>query len=118
MAWEPIRVLPISMPSAGTLTSFVDVKQYYQNIYLVLPTFASASDWYVQGCETATGTFRRLKVPVNAANTATVAVNTFVVASGVSNALVPIPAQGIRYLKIEASTAPADGVQLKLICGG
>lgn len=117
MSWEPIRVYDATIVSAATLSDVVDLKHYYQRIHLSVPkSYASASDFYVQGCESSTGDFKRIKVPVE--NSATVAINTFTIASGASNSIVPIPAQGIRYLKIEASTANAKTLEFKLICGG
>ena len=116
MAWEPIRVIPITMGAAATLTSYVDLKSYYRKISLVMPTMASASDFYITVAETSSDLFRRVKIPAN--NTATVAVNTFPIASGVSNAIIPLPIAGVRYLKIEASTANSNAIGFKLICGG
>lgn len=118
MSWEPIRVFPITMGAAATLTSYVDLKSHFKSISLVLPTMASASDFYIQAAETSSDTFRRVKIPVYAGSTATVAVNTFTIASGVSNAIVPLPINGLRYIKIEASTLNSNAIGFKLICGG
>lgn len=116
MAWEPVRIFPATMAAGATLTAEIDIKNYYQVVRLLVPTHASATDWYVQGCEESGGTFRRIAHV--AANTASVQLNDFRIASGISNRLVEIPGVNFQYIKIEASTANTAQVGLKLICGG
>ena len=116
MAWEPVRVYPATMGSALTLSNEVDLKRYFRKISLVIPTHASASDWFIQGSDVAGGTYRRIASVVF--NTASVQLNDFKILSAVSNRIVEIPGLNFRYVKIEASTAPANGIVFKLICGG
>lgn len=118
MAWEPIRVFPITMAAAATLTSQVDLKQYHQTIHLVIPTMASASDFYLRAAETVNGDYRRLLILQSQANTATVGGRTYTIASNITNAVISIPAVGLRFLKIEASTLNSGALGFNLICGG
>lgn len=116
MAWEPIRIFLATMPAGATSTAEIDIKNYYQTVRLLIPTHASATNWYVQGCEESGGTFRRIAHVV--ANTSSVQINDFTIASAVSNRLVEVPGVNFQYIKIEASTANTSQVGLKLICGG
>lgn len=116
MAWEPLRVYNATMAAGATLSVEVDLKRYFRTVRLLVPTHASASDWYIQACEQSGGTFRRI-ASVNA-NTATVQLKDFTILSAVSNRMVEIPALGARYVKVEASTANVAAIGFKFICGG
>ena len=115
MAWQPVRVFNATMAAAATLTAEVDLKLHYSSVNLLLPTFASASDWFVQATETTGGTYRRIASVV--VGTSSVQVNDYKILSSVSNRMIEMPV-GYRYIKIEASTANSSQIGLKIICGG
>lgn len=118
MSWEPIRVFPCTMGAGSTFTSHVDFKRFFHKIALLMPTMTSASDFYVLAAESPTSDFRRVRVLLDAKQTATVSINNLVIASGATNCIIELPLEGLRYVKLEATTANVAALGFKFICGG
>jgi hypothetical protein len=106
------QVFDASMADGATLSSGIDLGGIYEDVYLKIPTIASASDIYVHG-SADNSTFYRITKPV-VANTSTVALNDFRVVSTTSQRMVPIPA-GFRYMKIELSTLASADIGFEII---
>ena len=110
-AWSAFT---ISMPSAGTLTSAIDLQGNWENVYLQIPPITNTV-FAIRASDTLTGTFARVKHP--AINSSTLTVNDYLIASTSTNSVVPIPV-GLRYVKVETEIAVADGATFKILCGG
>jgi hypothetical protein len=72
---------------------------------------ASASDFYIQAADRIGGTYRRVHQADPNYDTV------YKIASSVTNAFVPVP-PGLKYVKVEASTANTAALEFKFICGG
>lgn len=108
------QVFLATMTSAGTLTGALNLGRNFEKVYLSVPSMTSNSQIHVQGCETQTGTYRRITHP--AINSSTVSTpNDFAIASATTNRIVPIP-NGFQYLKIETTATIDGGCLFKLIC--
>lgn len=110
-------VFDVTLSSANTYSSFVDLGGAWQSVYLKIPTMTSGADFYLRVSPTPSaatgGGFRVMHPPVN---TEEVQVQTFVIASSVTNRVVPIPT-GFRHIAIEVSSAPVTSVVFQVICG-
>ena len=104
-----------TMTTGSTLTSHFDLSERsWDKIYFSIPTMPSGTDFYVQGAAAQSEPFRRVHHPV--INTSSAQSNTFVIGSGTTDRLVLIP-NGIRFVKIEQSTAMTDTATIfNLIC--
>lgn len=102
----------LTMAAQGTTTNSIDLKQIWKEIYLEVPTMASASDFYIQG-STDDSTFRRIMQPVPV--TTSVQAYDFRIASTVTNRMIPIPAN-FQFYKIEASTANTAALEFNFVC--
>ena len=102
-----------NMVSAATLSPAFDLQRGWSSVYLVIPTMNSNTQLHIQGCESATGTFRRVKHP--SINSSTITTNDFAIASSATNRIVPIP-NGLRFLKVEATATVDNGATFKIIC--
>jgi len=115
MSYGVVKTYQSTMTSGLTLTSAFDLSsRAWSSIYFDIPSMASGTDFYIQGAAALTGTYRRVKHPF--INAPYVETNTFVIGSLCTNRLVLIPT-GLRYLKIEQSTAMTDTAStFNLIC--
>lgn len=109
----PCLAFSVTMASGGTLSSEIDLANGWSKAHLVIPTMASNSEIRLKASSESGGTFRQVYHPP--VNSATVAVNMFKIASGVTNATVEIPA-GLRYLKVETTATIDSGLTFKVIC--
>ena len=115
MSYGPQSVFTLTLASAATrTTSYADLGRAWKRMYLEVPTCASGN-FHIQAAATADGTYRR--IAVDNGNTATAQLD-FVVKSTVSQRIVPVPAGGVRFVKVENDTG-VDNVQLtfNIICG-
>lgn len=114
MGYSPPVVYTLTQTSGLTRPAgYFDLQRSFRAVYLEVPSFASGADVFMQG-STDANTFRRIMHPP--LNSATVANNTFTIASAASNRFHPVP-DGFRYLKPEISTALTDTViTWKLLC--
>jgi hypothetical protein len=103
-----------TLTTGSTLTSFLDIStRSWDKVYLQVPSMASGSDFYIQGSIDRV-TYSRIMHPI--LNSTIAFANTFTISSLSTNRIVLIP-NGIRYIKIEASTALTNSaVQFNLIC--
>jgi len=101
---------PLGFNSAVTtvsVTPSIEVPGVFVNMYLVVPTMtvgystASTPIW-VQGSYDGT-TFYRITNPELTTNTLVAGINDYVIASSVSQRIVPLPAHQLRYLRLEVS---------------
>jgi len=102
---QVVKAFTVDVTSGATLSGALDLKQGWSTINLKIPSFSSGSNIYIHAAETATDTFVRVMHPP--INSATVAVNDFCIASGLSARCIPIPT-GYQHLKIELSTGQTD----------
>lgn len=111
---QVVKVFTVDVTSGATLSSAIDLKQGWSSINLKIPSFSSGSDIYIHAAETADDTFVRVMHPP--INSATVAVNDFRIASGLSSRCIPIPI-GYQHLKVELSTGQTDTTStFEIIC--
>lgn len=110
MSHGPISKFAVTMASAGTLTSELDLGRAWKKVYLD-PTGA-ASEVRIQAAISAGGTYRQLYHP--SINSSTVGANIFKIPSAVSGGLIEIPA-GLRYIKVETTATVANGLVFTLI---
>lgn len=95
-----------SIASAATLTGAYDLGEgKVENVHYLVPSFASGTAMFLQ-VSLDGSTYRRLSRVQ--ANTSTVAVDDFSIASAASGKLVPLPVDGFRYFKIEMATGQTD----------
>jgi hypothetical protein len=113
MSYGPHAVFTASMASGGTLTTIANLTRGWANIFLEVPTLTSNTQIHVQGAFTTTDTFRRVKSVVVQTNS--IQTNTFAIASGATNALIPLPAGMICY-KVETTATVDDGATFRIIC--
>lgn len=114
MSYGPNAVYTLSMASGATLTGAVDLGRAWINNLLVIQSMNSNSQIHLQGSDSLTGTYRRIKHPT--INSSTVGTNDYTIHSSASNAIVPIPA-GVRFLKVETTATVDNGCIFKVICG-
>lgn len=107
-------VFTATMVSGNTTTSAIDVARAWYSAYLEIPTMNSNTNIHIQGSADLTGTYRRIYHPP--INSSTSGLNLFVIISGVTNAIVPIPG-GVRFMKIETTATVDNGCVFKLHCG-
>ncbi len=111
MSYGPISVFTVTMASAGTLSSEIDLGRSWKKVYLD-PTGA-ASEVRIQAAITAGGTYRQVYHP--SINSSTASANIFKIPSAVSGGLIEIPA-GLRFVKVETTATVANGNAFKIIC--
>jgi len=108
----PVKAFSVSLNTATTYTSALDLGGSYNKVGLAIPTMASGS-FYLQVSDTEDGTFRRLyHEPVAGTTTPPVVL----IDSSVTNCVVPlnVPAQ---FVKVEISTITSDSSGVfKVIC--
>jgi len=108
----PVKAFSVSLNTATTYTSAIDLGGSYNKIGLSIPTMASGS-FYLQVSDTETGTFKRLyHEPVAGTTTPPVVA----IDSSVTNCVVPlnVPAQFVR-VEISTITSDSSGV-FKVMC--
>lgn len=113
MSFGPFSPFAVTMASAGTLTSQIDLGAGWSQAYLEIPSMTSNTQIYIRGASTDGGTFRRVKHP--SINSSTVTTNDFVIQSTATNCFVPMPA-GVRFVKIETEVTVNDGCVFKIVC--
>jgi len=103
-----------TMASADSVCSYFDLGSYYPKVYLQIPTMTSKANIQVFAALNPNETF--FEVMNKVANTATVAVNSFVIGNtaAANGGLVPLP-EGFRFYKIVADSAPTAATTFKLI---
>jgi hypothetical protein len=106
-----VSVFPVTIASAGTLSSEIDLGGRWDNTSLIIPTMASNSQIHFQAATTSGGTYRRvydktLGTPAD-----------FSVLSGVTSRIVSVPV-GFRYVKVETTATMDSGQSFEIICGG
>ena len=108
-----VKIFTQTLTTGATLTSALDLQtRPWTNIYLDIPTMASASDFYIQG-SAENDNYRRIMHPVINGQSDP---NTFIIGSAAANKIVPIP-NGVRFIKIELSTAlTSNSLEFRLIC--
>lgn len=110
------KVYAATMASGGTMTSEVDLGRSYQNVFLMIPSMATASNGItLYASDAQGGTYRVVKHP--SINSATVATNNYTITSAATNCIVPLPVTGLQYLKVNTDATVADGCVFKFICG-
>jgi hypothetical protein len=110
-AWSPYLV---SMASGDSLTSALDLGRAFPSVYVEIASTPSNCDHRILAAASLTATYNTVYHP--AINSSTVAVNPYVIASGVTGAIVPIPG-GFRFIKIFATAAMTNGATYKVYCG-
>lgn len=95
-------IYTVSMVSGNSLSSAIDLGRVYASVYMQISSVPSNSEHRIYAAESMAGVFSVVCHP--AINSSTVAVNAYVIPSGITGAIVPIPG-GFRYLKIFASAA-------------
>jgi len=105
----PQSVFSVNVASGITLSSGLDLGISWRRIYLEVPTMASGS-LYVQAASKLDSTYRR--VVHNSSMT------DFSINSALSQKVVPVPADGLRFVKVESSSGCTDVITTyKFICG-
>ena len=103
------RVFTATIASAGTSSNEVDLGGYYTRVMLEIPAVANATRILV--ASDTGGTYRNLFTGLADNDTSD---SVFDIASTISNCFIAIPAPG-RYLKVEATTAAANGAIYKIV---
>lgn len=114
MGYGPIKVFSVTMTSGATLTSELNLAQWWGTIFLSVPSMTSNSQIHIQGASDSAGTYRRVAHPV--VNSSTIAApNDFTISSAATNRMILVPT-GFQYLKIETTATVDSGQTFKLIC--
>lgn len=111
-------VYQTTLLEAATSSSGIDLGESFQNIYLDIPATSGAVSANVRTFINVSydgSTYRRLAEAVR--NSATVDVNDFAIESGTSLRVLPIPCQGVRYVKVEVGAIASAPVTYRFICG-
>lgn len=101
MSGRPVKYFQVTIASAVTFSSAIDLQQAYNKVSIVLPSMPSGTDVRLHVSETLDGTYRSLFHQP----TVTSAAVSFTIASSISNCVVPIPNLHAQYVKIELSSA-------------
>lgn len=104
------RVFTATIASAGTSSNEVDLGGYFTRVMLEIPA-SIASNTRILVSSTKSGSFRNLYTGLADNDTSD---SVFTIASSVSNCFIAIPAPG-RYVKVEATTAAANGAGYKIV---
>lgn len=112
MSYGPQAVYSVQIASFGTSTSAITMGRSWKFVYLEVPTMTSASALFIQGSSDGIA-YRRIYHPV--INTSSVQSNTFVIGSGVSQRMVPIP-NGMPFMKVESEVVLSFTAAFKVIC--
>jgi hypothetical protein len=103
-----------SIASNTTLGSMIDLGGAWEKVFLDVPVKASGSVC-IQAAAQSTGTFKR--VAVDNLNTLTAHAD-FTINSSITSRMVPVPINGLRYIKIELTTLISDATSTwNVICG-
>jgi hypothetical protein len=104
----------LDLASGATTTSdSIDLGHAWDRVYLRIPTMTSGGTMYIQG-SVDNSTFKR----VYATDEANGTVQIFQIAQTITNCVVPLPVEGIRYLKVENTTGMTDATTtFKIITG-
>lgn len=115
MTIGPVLPYSITMNSASTLTSAVDLGGGFNGYLLGIPTMTSGTDVRLRCSPSLGGTYRALYLEPLAGSATPVVFN---VASTVTNCYVPIKTSA-RFLKVEFTTATtASSHVFEIICNG
>jgi len=98
----------LELTSGATLTSSANLGRTYRRVYLEVPTMASG-DLYIHASIDGTNFKRVTEADPNQGTD-------FIIASAVTNRIVPIPA-GFQYYKIENSSGATDTTTVFNIVG-
>lgn len=102
---RPVSVFTVSMASAATSTTGLDLQQGWDQLSLVIPSLVSGGDIYLRSSDAIDGTYRRI---FHDSNTNSSVVGAHFFGSVVCNCIVPLHNVKVRYIKVELSTAMAD----------
>lgn len=109
---DPIKVFSVGIASAGTFSSAFTFPNSVLKAYLEIPSFTSSAEFILQG-STDGSSFRRVMQELP--QTASIQIQTFTIASGATQRIVPIPLAA-PYIRIEMTTAPATANTFNIIC--
>ncbi len=110
------KVYASTMASGGTMSGEVNLGRSYQNVYLMIPSMATASNGMsIYASDASGGTFCQVMHP--SVNSATVATNAYLITSAATSVIVPVPVGGLRFLKVNTDATVAHGCVFKFICG-
>jgi hypothetical protein len=102
--------------SFATVSSEIDLSKGWHKVWLEVPTMTSNSTLYVQAAyaNSATGGIYRRVVQKDAASAA--ASVDFQTQSSTTSRMIDIPAQGLRYVKVESQNVLSFTANFNLIC--
>jgi len=110
----PVQAFSVTIASAVTYSSAVDLGGSHGNIMIGIPTMTSATDIFPLVSDSASGTFRQVYNETVAATTTPTAVN---YDSSVTNCYVPLNCSA-RYIKLGYTSATTEASQtFKFLCG-
>ncbi len=104
----------VSMASGDSLTSALDLGRAFPSVYVEIASIPSNSEHRIRAAASLNGVYNTVYHP--AINSSTVTVNPYIIPSGVTGGLVPIPG-GFRFIKIFASAAMANGATYRVYGG-
>ena len=96
------KYFTVTMPSGGTLTSSIDLARGWDSISLEIPSMASGTDIYIQGCRTPGATFRRHHHRPTISNSTP---GPYFVNSSITNCFIHLENVNMKFLAIEHTTA-------------
>lgn len=111
---NPVSTYTVSMASAATFSSAVDLGNGWNRVSLIIPTMPSGADIYLLGSDTISGTYRRV---FHGPNTNSAVVAGYFVTSAVTNCILPLTNWPLQFCKVELSSATADNAYtFKFVC--
>jgi hypothetical protein len=108
----PIKVYTVTIASAGTSTSAFTFPDGVTKAFLEIPSLTTSADFTLLASTDGTN-YRRVMQDIVASSS--VQINRFTIASGTTNAVVPIPLAA-PYMKVEMSSAPVTAASFRIIC--
>lgn len=102
MTYGPIKVYASTMATGALSSTTIVVQKSYRAMYLEVPSYTSATTFYVLGSVDGGTTYRRLTL--NQVATANAQIFAFQVVSTVSDYIIPMPSV-VSRMKVEASAA-------------
>ena len=112
MSYGPVQAFPSNFASGATSSSYVDLGKAYANCYVELQS-ATTFNLVVQGSSDAVK-FKRIYHAVSDNDAVVTNVEITSATAGANGAIVKVPCS-LRYMRLEALTAVADGMACKII---
>ena len=113
MSYGPVQVFTVSMASAVSQSTAINLGKSFSKVSLVVPSMASGTEFGFKVSDALAGTYQTFYHQP----TVTSGAVSFSIASAVSKCVVPLPNLHVQYVKVFLASQTVDSAyQFSLIC--